>query len=224
MKVAVIIDVFRAFTTAAYVLQRHPASYMLGVKQSVVSELAAKYINPLVIGKPEKGLDGHIYHISNSPTRTCEVEITNRDVIHRTEAGARGVLKAQEADIILAASFVNALATVKYIQQLQDPQVKLIPMGHEGNAPSLEDDVCADYIRGLMNGEKIDLSPYIPKLKEGPGKYFFSEDQNQYPSEDFERCIEVDRFNFAIQATVKDSYALLTRCDEVRYNSLSEIV
>ena len=80
MKVVVIIDVFRAFTTAAYVLEHNPASYTLAVKQLVISELAAKHINPLVIGKPEKGMEGHIYHIPNSPTRLLEVDIRGRDL------------------------------------------------------------------------------------------------------------------------------------------------
>lgn len=213
MKVVVIIDVFRAFTTASYVLEQNPASYMLAVKQSVLSQLAAERINPLVIGKPEKGLEGRMYHIPNSPTRLLGVDILGRDVLHRTEAGARGVLEAHQADLLLAASFVNATATANYIQTIQDPQLTLIPMGHEGIKPSLEDDVCAQYIQALIEGKKMDLTPYILPLKEGPGQYFFLEDQQQYPSADFDRCLEVDRFDFAIRATVQGDYALLTRCE-----------
>lgn len=212
MKVVVVIDVFRAFTTASYALEHDPASYTLAVKQSVISELAVKCINPLVIGKPEKGMEGHIYQIPNSPTRLFDVNIHGRDIFHRTEAGARGILDAYEADLILAASFVNAMATANYIKALENPQVTVIPMGHEGITPSLEDDVCSVYIQALIKGEKIDLAPYIPQLKDGPGKYFFSDDQWQYPSTDFDRCLEIDRFNFAIQATVKGDYAILTRC------------
>jgi 2-phosphosulfolactate phosphatase len=212
MKVVVVIDVFRAFTTASYVLEHDPASYTLAVRQSVISELAAEHINPLVIGKPERGMEGHIYHIPNSPTRLLEVDILGRDIFHRTEAGARGVLQAHEADLVLAASFVNATATADYIKRLQDPQVTIVPMGHEGTTPSLEDDICSEYIQALLNGEQIEIAPYIAQFREGPGKYFFSEDQWQYPSTDFDHCLEVDRFNFAIQATVKGDYALLTRC------------
>lgn len=211
MKVTVIIDVFRAFTTVPYVLERNPASYALAVKQSVIAILAAKCINPLVIGKPEKGTEG-FYHIPNSPTRAQEVDITGRNIIHRTEAGAKGVLQAQTADLVLVASFVNATATANYIKRLKDPQVVYAPMGHEGTLPSLEDDVCSEYIQAIVNGKKIELAPYIPRFREGPGKYFFSEDQRQYPKEDFDRCLEVDRFSFAIQAIVKGDYAILTRC------------
>lgn len=212
MKVTVVIDVFRAFTTASYILEQHPATYTLAVKQTVISELASQYINPLVIGKPEKGMEDHIYHIPNSPTRVLEVKVSDRDIIHRTEAGAKGILLAQEADIVLAAGFVNADATVKFIKTLTNPEVSVIPMGHEGTTPSLEDNVCAEYITALINDKKMELTPYFSKIKEGPGQYFFSQDQWQYPSGDFERCLEIDRFNFAIQAFVKSDHAILMRC------------
>lgn len=212
VKVSVVIDVFRSFTTASYVLEQQPATYMLAVKQSVISELASKYINPLVIGKPEKGMEDYNYHIPNSPTRVLDCKISHRDIIHRTEAGAKGILSAQGADIVLAAGFVNASATVKFIKTLTNPEVSIIPMGYEGTTPSLEDDACAEYIAALINNIKMELTPYFSKIKEGPGQYFFSKDQWQYPSADFERCLEIDRFNFAIQALVKSEHAILTPC------------
>ncbi|MBP7074716.1 MAG: 2-phosphosulfolactate phosphatase [Rhabdochlamydiaceae bacterium] len=212
MKVVVVIDVFRAFTTASYVLDRQPLTYMLALRQTVVDELATRHMHSLVIGKPEKGTNSHIYHIPNSPTRVLEAEVKDRNIIHRTEAGAKGILQAQEATIILAASFVNASATVRYIKALKDYDVTIVPMGHEGSTPSLEDDICSDYITALINNQKRDLAHYIPQLKEGSGKYFFSTDQWQYPHEDFDRCLEVDRFNFAIQATIHENYAVLKKC------------
>jgi len=212
MLVTVVIDVFRAFTTASYVLENHPATYKLAVNHAVISRLAQEHINPVVIGKPERGVIGNIYHIPNSPTRVMDVQIGARDVIHRTEAGARGILLAKESDVVLAAGFVNARATVNYIKSLIDPQVKIVPMGHEGVTPSLEDDLCARYIQGLIDGEEIEPAPYFSQLKMGSGSYFFSEDQQQYPREDFDRCLEIDRFNFAILAEVKGEYAILSRC------------
>jgi 2-phosphosulfolactate phosphatase len=212
MKVTVIIDVFRAFTTASYVLNSQPQSYMLALKQNVVDELAAKHMYSLVIGKPEKGTSSHVYHIPNSPSRVLEAQVKDRNIIHRTEAGAKGILQAQDATIILAASFVNAGATVRYIKTLKDYDLRIVPMGHEGSTPSLEDDICSDYIASLINNQKINFAQYIPQLKEGPGRYFFSSDQWQYPREDFDRCLEIDRFDFAIQATVYENYAILKKC------------
>lgn len=217
IRVTVVIDAFRAFSTASYVLESNPASYRVATKSSVISRLAIDSINPLLIGKPEKGFDHVVYHIPNSPTRVLGVKITGSDVLHRTEAGIKGILQSQDADIILAAGFVNAESTVQYINKTIRkkgiPKITIIPMGHQGETSSLEDDICADYIKCLLREEKFDINLYMDEIRQGPGSYFFSQDQWQYPSEDFTRCLEMGRFNFAIQAILKDDYAILSRCE-----------
>jgi 2-phosphosulfolactate phosphatase len=85
-------------------------------------------------------------------------------------------------------------------------------MGHQGETPSLEDDLCAKYIKRLLKEKTFDIHPYFGEIQQGPGSYFFSQDQWQYPEEDFTRCLETDRFNFAIQAILKGDYAILLRC------------
>ncbi len=211
VNVAVVIDAFRAFATASYVLEQHPATYILTTKSTVVSRLASNLSNPLLIGKPEIGAD-LTYDIPNSPTRVKGLNIKDRNVLHRTEAGAKGVLLAHDADIILAVGFINADATVQYIKTLTNPKVNIVPMGHEAKTPSLEDDACAQYINALLHDQKLNLTQYHTALREGPGSYFFSDDQWQYPRKDFVRCLKVGRFNFAIQAEVRDDYAILRRC------------
>ena len=210
--VVIVIDAFRAFSTASYVLARYPATYIITPKSEVISRLLVNYIDPLIIGKPEKGVD-LAYDIPNSPTRVQEVKITNRNIFHRTEAGAKGILFARDADIILATGFVNADATVKYIKELINPRITILPMGHEAITPSIEDDVCSLYIESLIKNERLNLASFLPEIRKGSGKYFFSEDQLQYPSADFERCLEIRRFNFAIRAIVQDDYAILSRCN-----------
>lgn len=211
--VTVVIDVFRAFTTACYVLDQQPASYKLTTKSSVIERLAKDLLNPVLVGKAEKGFDYLVYHIPNSPTRFSELELSGRDVLHRTQAGAKGILQSKDADVTLAAGFVNAEATVDYIHTLINPEVHIVPMGHEGQTPSLEDDVCASYIEARLQGKELKIGAFTETIKNGPGSYFFYEDQWQYPREDFERCLQTKRFNFAIKAEVKDDYAVLTRCD-----------
>lgn len=209
----VIIDVFRAFTTAGYVLNKAPSEYILAKDSEVLSLLKNDTQEPLLIGKYEVGADLK-YDIPNSPTRVDEGKISNRQVLHRTEAGARGVLQASEADVILCAGFCNAQASVDFIKKYDNPRVVFCPMGHEATTPTLEDHTCALYLQTLLQGVKLDLSPFDEAHQKGSGKYFFSEDQWQYPREDFQKCLEVDRFDFAIRASLKENYALLTRCEK----------
>ena len=208
LNVAIVIDVFRAFTTAAYVLDKNPASYAITTQSSVISKLSKAVKNPLLIGKPEIGAN-LLYTIPNSPTRVSNIIMADKNVLHRTNAGASGILMQDAADIIFATSFVNAVATVKYIKTLFNPRVSIFPMGHEATTPSLEDDICCEYIKALLSDREIDLKSFIPSLKEGAGRYFFGSDQRQYPEADFNCCLEVGRFDFTTRAVVKGDYAIL---------------
>jgi 2-phosphosulfolactate phosphatase len=208
--VAVIIDVFRACTTAAYILSHNPKIYILANKSGTIERLISNFQNPLLVGKPEKGVNV-AYHIPNSPTRTEEVMVSGRYVLHRTAAGANGMMLAGSSDILLAAGFMNASATARYIKNMKNVEVIIIPMGHEGIRPSLEDNLCATYLKELIGGKKPKIDTFIPILQKGAGKYFFSTDQYQYPEADFFRCLEIDRFNFVIKANVIEDYAILTR-------------
>lgn len=210
----IVIDVFRAFTTACYVLARSPKHYMLDNKSKVITRLASIYPNSLLIGKPEKN-SYLTYDIPNSPTRTKEVDITHKTVLHRTEAGAKGILQALKhpSNIVFAASFVNADATANYLKRLKINNINILPMGHEATTPSLEDDICAKYIQSCLRNEKMHLASFLPAILEGAGRYFFGDDQWQYPREDFALCLSVKRFNFAIQAMAQEDHAVLMRRD-----------
>ena len=210
-RVTVVIDAFRAFATACYVLDRQPADYLVTTSSAVAARLAREAASPLLVGKPEIGAD-FTYEIPNSPTRTLEVTVAGRTVIHRTQAGATGVVYAAKTDLVLAASLVNAAATARYLRRLRDYTITLMPMGHEAVSPTLEDDLCRTAIASHLQSDPFDLTLSVAALRDGPGRYFFGDDQWQYPREDFERCIACDRFDFAIRAERHGDYARLVRC------------
>lgn len=203
--VTVVIDAFRAFTTAAYILRQRPREYFLTTKSSSARSLATAGRDALLVGKPEIGASV-AYDIPNSPTRVAETRIAGRRVVHRTEAGAKGVLAAN--GIVLVAAFVNPRATAAWLRRTR-AHVRLWPMGHQAASPTLEDDLCAAYLESLLTDRTFDLSPHREALRDGSGRYFFGEDQWQYPREDFERCLELDRFDFAIQAEAGGDHARL---------------
>jgi 2-phosphosulfolactate phosphatase len=208
--VTVVIDAFRAFATASFIFDRMPADYLLATSSQVARRLATERPDVLLIGKPEIGAD-LTYDIPNSPARSLDVRVAGRTVIHRTEAGARGVLLAGHSDVVLVAGFVNAGATAHLVNTL-GATATLRPMGHEATTPSLEDDLCAALIQARIDGRKFDLGPHLRDLREGPGRYFFGENQTEYPRRDFDLCTEIDRFAFAIRAHLVGDYARLERC------------
>ncbi len=206
--ITVIIDVFRAFTTAAYVLDQNPQNYFLTNKTPVVERLIKKHPNVFLVGKPEIGqsLD---YDIPNSPTRVQEHNFKGKTIIHRTEAGAKGVLESSSADLVLVVSFPNVLATAKYLKGFDPATITIKSMGHEGITPSLEDNLCAEFLKSLLEGNDSPRDLLMKGLKEGPGKYFFQQDQLQYPKDDFKKCLEIGKFNVVIEARIHEDYASL---------------
>lgn len=209
--VVIIVDAFRAFATASYVLEKYPNNYYMSTTSSALSKLSHDFLNPFFIGKQEKGADPILYDIPNSPTRASTVNLFERHVFHRTAAGAKGLLESKINDLVLGAAFTNADATARIIRSLPEDTVTYKPMGHEGITPSLEDDLCVKYIQGLLEGPKIDLNDHLSDLKDGPAKYFFTENQWEYPEEDFDRCLELRHVDFAIEAIVHDHHAQLIK-------------
>ena len=97
----VIVDVFRAFSTAATILQAQSKDYILTNKCTTIHNLVSALHSPsILIGKPEEHSTLK-YTIPNSPTLAAGLTLTNQSVYHRTAAGASGVLASKEADIVL---------------------------------------------------------------------------------------------------------------------------
>ena len=203
----VVIDAFRAATTATAVLARRPRLYLYTHSCAVAARLAASAEDPLLIGRPEPGSTFR-YHLPNSPSRVSEHQIADRVVIHRTSAGAIGVLQSPPGAEVLLAGFVNAEATA---ERLRDRPHVLLPMGHEATTPSLEDELCARLIAARVVGSDLDLGPHLADLRAGPGRYFFEADPRFYPPADFELCLAVDTVHFSVRVHRRGDHSLLQR-------------
>lgn len=212
----IIIDVFRAFSTACYVCYKSPKKYYYTNKCEVIKILNNKINEKSVcIGKPQKG-SNLIYDIPNSPSHVSSLDISDKIVLHRTEAGAKGILEAPNDVNIFCASFLNADATVKHVKSLNFKKVTLIPMGHEGQKESSEDELCAHYMEALFRNRDFDIKNLSSKLMlTKAGQYFFTKDQFQYPHTDFSLCLKPNSFSFAIEALKFKEYSVLERCDIV---------
>lgn len=206
--IVVVVDAFRAFATACAVLAQHPADYFIVSDSATASRLAGRHPDRILIGKPEIGAS-LVYDLPNSPSRAGMVNLTGRTVIHRTTAGAGGVLLATRSSCVLAAGFGNVRATARHIRQLRPCSVTIVAIGHEGRTPALEDDLCSQCIGAAIRDDAFDLSPYQNSLREGPGRYLVGGPSDEYPEADFAMCLHVDRYDFAIRANLHSGYASL---------------
>ena len=104
---AVVIDVFRAFSTAAYAFDRGAAEVVLVGPVEEAFALRRRWPDALIMGEVDgRRVDG--FDFGNSTSVIARADLSGRRLIQRTSAGTQGVLAAQGADEIVLGSFVCA--------------------------------------------------------------------------------------------------------------------
>jgi len=200
----VIIDVFRAFSIACYIMNKG-AEKIIPVGD-IKTAYHLKETNPdfLLIG--ERGgitLPGFDY--GNSPALIQSVNFNGKVVVHTTSAGTQGIVNARQAEEIVTGSFVNAGAVVRYIKKKNPKHLSLVCMGVGGIEPADEDIFCAEYIRNELEGRPTNFEEMVERLRKGSGLRFFNPENRAWsPPEDFELCLRLNYFNFVLQAVKQD--------------------
>lgn len=195
----VIIDVFRAFSLECYL-------YDMGVKLirpvgtlEEAFSLRNRIQNSILIGERHgKKCDGFDY--GNSPSSISKQDVAEKTIIHTTSAGTQGIVNAVHASEIITGSLVNAKAVAEYIISRQPQKVSLVCMGTEGIRLAPEDELCAEYIKSILEGREFtDMDQRVSDLRNHGGEHFFDPDrQNVFPEADFYLCIEYNKFPFVI--------------------------
>jgi 2-phosphosulfolactate phosphatase len=194
---AVIVDVFRAFTTAAFCVAAGAREIVLVADHE--QALALKREDPSLFltgeigGRPIPGFD-----VGNSPSAIERLDLNGRRVVQRTSSGTQGVVAATGARGIALGSFVTAQATVDHLRRVGD-DVTIVAMGHNALAEADEDELCARYLEALLRGERP-----------APPRVFLEGDHaaegwpDWFPRRDAELACQVDRFDFALPVARED--------------------
>jgi 2-phosphosulfolactate phosphatase len=209
--VAVIIDVFRAFSVACYALAAG-AERIIPLADAEEA-LALRRANPdwLAIGERHgRKLPG--FDFGNSPTELERAGVRGRTLLHTTHAGTQGLVNALAAGTVLTGSLVNAAANTRYISALSPARVTLVRMGLEARSRSDADDVCAELLAARLTGGTYDLESIRPRLRASPeAQKFFDPQADWAPEQDFELCTAVDRFDFVVRLSRGGQWPALTR-------------
>jgi 2-phosphosulfolactate phosphatase len=198
--VAVIIDVFRAFSVACYAYDAGAKSIIATGSIENALQLKKNYNNAVLAGeRDERKIEGFDY--GNSPTDIIQADLRGKTFIHTTTAGTQGLVNAVQADVVLTGSFVNAFAVAEYIKTLEPSVVSLVAMGYRASESADEDLLCARYIIDLLSGTSVVNEEKISSLMYTSGKRFFNPDNSAFsPPSDFFLCTMRDRFKFALRA------------------------
>ena len=111
-------------------------------------------------------------------------------------------MNATKAKELLTGAFVNAKATINYIKHKSPALVTLVRMGWKAETPTDEDNLCAEYFESLLLEKEFDETSIKPELQVSSfSQRFFDVLQPWNPESDFDLCLALNRFNFAVSAT-----------------------
>ncbi|HEX5568424.1 MAG TPA: 2-phosphosulfolactate phosphatase [Streptomyces sp.] len=207
-RVAVVIDVMRAFTVAAWAFSRGVEKMVLASSEE--EALAWKRRHPgwlaLKDGAPAAGFDA-----VNSPGLIRSSDLAGRTVVQKTTAGTVGALAVADAPLVLCAGFVVAGATARFLRTEGSGPVTFVVTGEGGRAA--EDLACAEYIGQRADGGGAEAAPFLHRARTSRAAAELADGLRRgyrgvHP-DDVELCLEVDRFSFAMVARREASLTVL---------------
>jgi 2-phosphosulfolactate phosphatase len=203
--VAVVIDVFRAATVQCHAFGQGAARVLPVAEESLARQFKATNSDWLLVGERHaRKLPG--FDHGNSPSEIAALDLTGRTLIHTTHAGTQGLMAARDASVVLSAALVNATATARRVRELQPQRVTLVRMGHEATERTLEDDLCAEWLACLLRDEPYDAASIPRRLADAPSaRKFFDPACDYAPRADFDLCVALDQFGFALQLEGRQS-------------------
>ncbi len=215
----VIIDVFRAFSTACYAFDC--GAFKIFPIGDIDQAYLLKDKNPgfvLVGERNEQKPPG--FDFGNSPSHLLTGKLNGKTIVHTTSSGTQGIANATKASEILTGSFVNAGAIVKYIRLKQPEIVSLVCMGYACQYPTDEDTLCAQYIKNELTGIPNNFEEMVAAIKKGDGARFFDpEKQSWSPKKDFELCLDLNRFNFVLKVEKENELNYLRKIEILETNN-----
>lgn len=195
----IIVDVFRAFTTAAVAFDRGAKSIVLVAEVEEATALHGQGIGDILMGEVD-GAMPEGFDLGNSPNEASQHNFSGKTVIQSTRAGTVGVAAAEGADNIFLGSLVVAQATVDAIRADNPELVTVVAMGEQGVVRTDEDEQCGLFLRNLLEGRRPDGYAVGRLIMEGNStRKFFDSSQPQYQPQDVDLALEVDRYSFAMK-------------------------
>jgi 2-phosphosulfolactate phosphatase len=195
----VIIDVYRAFTTAAFALHAGAARIILVDNPQKALELRRSGRCDRCFGEVG-GVKVPGFDFGNSPHELSRAEVRGKTLVQSTSAGTRGATAAGANAVIYVAALVNASATARSILASAPAEVSLVAMGTGGEERSEEDELCALYLRNLLHGRRPDPAAIRALLLSSCDSAKFGDPQlPHFDPRDRDIALEVDSIPFAVQ-------------------------
>jgi len=212
-----VIDVFRAFTTAAVALGEGAERIIMvdAVEDALALRQAGivRFCLGEVGGKAPRG-----FEFGNSPYELLEavksgLDLRGQNLAQRTGAGTQGIGAAMHnATRLFAAALVTASATARALMSSGEDRITLVAMGNTAIVRTDEDELCALHIRNLIEGRPGDAGAVRRAILASKEAAWFGDPMRPHmPRGDLDIALDIDRFDFAIAVAVEDGRAVARR-------------
>ncbi|WNF30960.1 2-phosphosulfolactate phosphatase [Streptomyces sp. C11-1] len=202
---AVVVDVMRAFTVAAWAFGLGAEKIVLAGSLDEALALKSRHSGWVAIkdGPPAPGFD-----TVNSPGMLRSMDLGGRTVVQKTTAGTVGALAVKDAPLVLCSAFVVAESTARLLGTHGREGVTFVVTGEDGRAD--EDLACAQYIARRVTDGMTDAAPFLRRAAASRAAAQLTERVRQgvHP-DDVALCLEVDRFPFAMVAALEGPLMVL---------------
>ena len=205
--VVIVIDVLRAFSTAAYAFGRGAGQIMLVSTVEEALTLRAQIPTAKAMGEVG-GIAPAGFDFGNSPTWLIEQDLSGMTLIQRTGAGTQGAVRSRKAGLLVATSFVVASATVAYLCRDAPEEITFVITGSLNND---EDVACAEYLEALLRGHRPDPGPFVQRVYASrDALQHLDPAETAFPVSDLDYCTRIDHFDFAMPITRAEGKLMLS--------------
>ncbi len=209
--VVVIIDVFRAYTTAAVALSKGAEKIILVAEVDEALALRRDGAGDMCVGEVG-GMRPEGFDFNNSPSQIERADVNGRTIIQSTRAGTVGMTAAEGADQLFGGSLAVASATVEAVRRLDPPLVTIVAMGSEGRIRTDEDEQCALFMRNLLEGVTPDHHSVRSLVLAGSeARKYGNPATPHFPAEDRDMAVTIDSHDFAIRVIREDGLLVARR-------------
>ncbi len=200
----IIVDVFRAFTTAAVAFSRGANRIVLVAEVDEALALRDRGVGEICMGEVGgKRPDG--FDFGNSPYDISRADVEGKTIIQSTRAGTVGMAAASHAERLYGGSFAVASATVDAIRRDDPEVVTIVAMGSEGRVRTDEDEQCSLYLRNLFQGRRPDDASVRSLVLAGQeAQKYGNPDLPHFPIQDRDMALDIDSHAFAIRVRHRD--------------------
>lgn len=209
-RVVVVIDVIRAFTTAAVAFERGATDIACAPSVEGGRDLRRRQPDRLLTGEVN-GLKPADYDFGNSPFEMSTAQLDGRRLTLATSNGTRGLARCPDPAAVLAVSAVNVGATARWIADNHSG----VPWTLICTGRTAEDRACAQHLSELLRGAAPKRADLIAGIMAGAAEHARAYARLPAPervdlSRDLLFCCDVDRSAFAMVGEVREDHVVLT--------------